>query len=126
DAAVLVARMIGMRLVTQQTAPEGARIEAVLLEELSQVTPELYFAITLDRAKANIVFILSPEGGMDIEEVAEKTPEKVLKLWPSWENGPDDALLGKAAEFLGLTEAQAVQFATIARTLYKVYVETDC
>jgi succinyl-CoA synthetase beta subunit len=126
EAADVTERMIGMTLVTHQTGPEGVRIEAVLLEELSQVTRELYFAITLDRAKANIVFILSPEGGMDIEEVAEKTPEKVLKLWPSWESGPDDALLGKAAEFLGLTQAQAAQFATIARTLYKVYVETDC
>lgn len=126
EAASVAEKMIGMTLVTHQTGPEGVRIEAVLLEELSQVTRELYFAITLDRAKANIVFILSPEGGMDIEEVAEKTPEKVLKLWPSWDGGPDDALLKTAADFLGLTGPQAAQFADIARKLYRVYVETDC
>src|SRR5690606_30469679 len=93
DALAAAEQMIGMTLVTHQTGPEGVRIEAVMLEELSQISRELYFAITLDRAKANIVFILSPDGGMDIEEVAEKTPEKVLKLWPAWDGGPDDALL---------------------------------
>jgi succinyl-CoA synthetase beta subunit len=115
-----------MTLVTHQTGPEGVRIEAVLLEELSQVARELYFAVTLDRAKANIVFILSPDGGMDIEEIAEKTPEKILKLWPAWDGGPDDALLKTASDFLGLKGAQAAQFADVARKLYKVYVETDC
>lgn len=126
DALAAAEQMIGMTLVTHQTGPEGVRIEAVMLEELSQISRELYFAITLDRAKANIVFILSPDGGMDIEEVAEKTPEKVLKLWPAWDGGPDDALLRTASEFLGLTGPQATQFADIARALYKVYVETDC
>jgi succinyl-CoA synthetase beta subunit len=126
EASAAAEKLIGMTLVTHQTGPEGVKIEAVLLEELSDVARELYFAVTLDRAKANIVFILSPDGGMDIEEVAEKTPEKVLKLWPSWEGGPDDALLKTASEFLGLTGAQAMQFADVARKLYKVYVDTDC
>jgi succinyl-CoA synthetase beta subunit len=126
EAHAAAEKLIGMTLVTHQTGPEGVRIEAVLLEELSQVARELYFAVTLDRAKANIVFILSPEGGMDIEEIAEKTPEKILKLWPAWDGGPDDALLKTASDFLGLSGALATQFADVARKLYKVYVETDC
>ncbi len=126
EAKTVSEKLIGMTLVTHQTGPEGVKIEAVLLEEQSQVKRELYFAVTLDRAKANIVFILSPEGGMDIEEIAEKTPEKILKLWPEWSTGPDKALLRQAADFLGLTDAQAAQFADIARKLYDAYIKSDC
>jgi succinyl-CoA synthetase beta subunit len=126
EAAEAAQKLIGMTLVTHQTGPEGVKIEAVLFEEQSQVARELYFAVTLDRAKANIVFILSPEGGMDIEEIAEKTPEKILKLWPAWGQGPDAALIEQAAKFLGLSDAQTTQFADIARKLYNLYVTTDC
>ncbi|HEX2613584.1 MAG TPA: ADP-forming succinate--CoA ligase subunit beta [Fibrobacteria bacterium] len=126
EAQSVSKQLIGMTLVTHQTGPEGVRIEAVLLEEQSQVKRELYFAVTLDRAKANIVFILSPEGGMDIEEIADKSPEKILKLWPDWKTGPDDGLLKAAADFLGLEGTQAAQFADIARKLYKSYVDADC
>jgi succinyl-CoA synthetase beta subunit len=126
EAQTVSEKLIGMTLVTHQTGPEGVKITAVLLEEQSQVKRELYFAVTLDRAKANIVFILSPEGGMDIEEIADKTPEKILKLWPAWSTGPDDALLKQASDFLGLTGAQAEQFNDAARKLYKVYIDTDC
>jgi succinyl-CoA synthetase beta subunit len=126
EASAAAEKLIGMTLVTHQTGPDGVLIEAVLLEELSQVARELYFAVTLDRAKANIVFILSPEGGMDIEEIAEKTPEKILKLWPAWGRGPDADLLKTASDFLGLNAAQAVQFADVARKLYNTYVATDC
>jgi succinyl-CoA synthetase beta subunit len=126
EAQAAAEKLIGMTLVTHQTGPEGVKIEAVLFEEQSQVKRELYFAVTLDRVMANIVFILSPEGGMDIEEIADKTPEKILKLWPEWSTGPDDALLKQAADFLGLQGGQATQFADIARKLYKTYVDTDC
>ena len=84
EALAHTQQLIGMTLVTKQTGPEGVKIHAVLLEEASVIKRELYVAVTLDRAKANIVFILSPEGGMDIEEVAEKTPDRILKLYPAW------------------------------------------
>jgi succinyl-CoA synthetase beta subunit len=126
EARAAAEKLIGMTLVTHQTGPEGVKIDAVLLEEQSQVQRELYFAVTLDRAKANIVFILSPEGGMDIEEIADKTPEKILKLHPAWGAGPDNLLLKRAADFLGLTGPQTIQFADIARKLYDVYVNSDC
>ncbi len=118
--------LLGMTMVTKQTGPTGVKIHAVLLEEKSQVARELYFAVTLDRAKANIVFILSPEGGMDIEEIAEKRPEKILKLYPEWGKGPDHALVTQAAAFLGLNPGQAEEFAGIARKLYDLYVARDC
>ena len=126
EAKEAAEKLIGMTLVTHQTGPEGVKIDAVLFEEQSQVKRELYFAVTLDRAKANVVFILSPDGGMDIEEIAEHTPEKILKLWPEWSTGPSDELLQEAAEFLGLTAEQSGPFADIARKLYKVYIDTDC
>jgi succinyl-CoA synthetase beta subunit len=66
EATASAEKLIGMTLVTHQTGADGVKIQAVLLEEQSKVARELYFAVTLDRAKANIVFILSPEGGMDI------------------------------------------------------------
>src|SRR4051812_48465483 len=80
EAKAMSQQLIGMTLVTKQTGPQGVKIEAVLLEEASVIKRELYVAVTLDRAKANIAFILSPEGGMDIEDVAENTPEKIKKL----------------------------------------------
>jgi len=126
EAEQVSSKLIGMTLVTHQTGPSGVKIEAVLLEEQSKITRELYFAVTLDRAKANIVFILSPDGGMDIEEIADKTPEKILKLYPEWGKGPDDALLKQAASFLGLNAGQATQFGDVARKLYDLYVSKDC
>ncbi len=126
EAEQITSKLIGMTLVTHQTGPEGVKIEAVLLEDQSRIARELYFAVTLDRAKANIVFILSPEGGMDIEEIAEKTPEKILKLYPEWGKGPDESLLKQASAFLGLTAGQFPSFADIACKLYNLYVAKDC
>jgi succinyl-CoA synthetase beta subunit len=119
-------QLIGMTLVTKQTGPEGVKIEAVLLEEASVIKRELYVAVTLDRAKANIVLILSPEGGMDIEEVAEKTPDRILKLYPAWGRNIDPALAAQGAKFLGLEGDQAKSFGDILEKLYRIYQEKDC
>ncbi len=126
EAETAASQLIGMNLVTKQTGPEGVKIHAVLLEEQSRVARELYVAVTLDRARANIVFILSSEGGMDIEEVAERFPEKILKLYPEWGRGPDQVLLTQATDFLGLHGAQAGEFSDVARKLYDLYVAKDC
>jgi len=126
EAEAAASKLIGMTLVTHQTGPEGVKIQAILLEEQSKVVRELYFAVTLDRAKAGIVFILSPDGGMDIEEIADKSPEKILKLYPEWGKGPDEALLKTATEFLGLQASLAQEFGYIARKLFQMYVASDC
>jgi succinyl-CoA synthetase beta subunit len=127
DEAMATSRqLIGMTLVTKQTGPQGVQIEAVLLEEASVIKRELYVAVTLDRAKANIVLILSPEGGMDIEEVAEKTPEKILKLYPAWGRNIEASLAAEGAKFLGLEGDQSKAFADILEKLYRIYQEKDC
>ncbi|MBW8888147.1 MAG: ADP-forming succinate--CoA ligase subunit beta [Fibrobacteres bacterium] len=126
EAKAMAQQLIGMTLVTKQTGPQGVKIEAVLLEEASVIKRELYVAVTLDRGKANIAFILSPEGGMDIEDVAEKTPEKIKKLYPAWGRNLDAALAAEGAKFLGLEGEQAKAFADILEKLYRLYQEKDC
>ena len=126
EALALTKQLLGMTLVTKQTGPDGVKIEAVLLEDASVIKRELYVAVTLDRAKANIVFILSPEGGMDIEDVAEKTPDRILKLYPAWGRNVDPALAAQGAKFLGLEGEQAKSFADILEKLYRLYQEKDC
>jgi succinyl-CoA synthetase beta subunit len=117
--------LIGMTLVTHQTGPEGVKIEAVLLEEASQISRELYCAWTLDRAKSSPVLILSPAGGMDIEEIAEHSPEKILKLHPDFEKGLKEAFLKQSADFLGLAGKQYDQWKLIVQGLYEAYLESD-
>jgi succinyl-CoA synthetase beta subunit len=126
EAAAVAKHLIGMTLVTKQTGPQGVKIEAVLLEEASVIKRELYVAVTLDRAKANIVFILSPEGGMDIEEVAESHPERILKLYPAWGRNVDASLAAEGAKFLGLEGEQGKAFADVLEKLYRIYQEKDC
>ncbi len=126
EARNLTGQLLGMTLVTKQTGPDGVKIHAVLLEEASVIKRELYVAVTLDRAKANIVFILSPEGGMDIEEVSEKTPEKIKKFYPAWGRNLDANLMTEAAAFLGLTGPQVAQFGDVLQKLYRIYQEKDC
>ena len=71
--------ILGMQLVTLQTGPEGQKVKTLLVEEGMDIKAELYFSVLIDRATQKIVLLASTEGGMDIEEVAEKTPEKILK-----------------------------------------------
>jgi succinyl-CoA synthetase beta subunit len=126
EAEAASKQLIGMTLVTKQTGPEGVKIEAVLLEEASSIAKELYVAVTLDRAKANVVFILSPEGGMDIEEIAEKSPEKILKLYPEFGKPLSPEFCKQGAAFLGLTGALESEFAKVAQGLYEIYFKRDC
>ena len=126
EAQTLAKQLLGMTLVTKQTGPEGVKIQAVLLEEASVIKRELYVAVTLDRAKANIVLILSPEGGMDIEEVAESSPEKIKKFYPSWGRNLDASLCAEGAAFLGLEGPLAKEFADVLEKLYRIYQERDC
>src|SRR4029079_3765310 len=81
EAEQLARDMMGMTLVTHQTGPEGRVVGRVLIEEGLQMTHELYLSIVLDRAAGKPVIMASAAGGMDIEEVAEKTPEKIVKVY---------------------------------------------
>ena len=79
EAEIIAGKILGMTLVTHQTGPEGRVVQKVLIEETLPIERELYLGIVLDRARAMPVFMASSEGGMDIEEVAAKTPERILK-----------------------------------------------
>lgn len=126
EAKTLAEEIIGMTLVTKQTGAEGILVEAALLEAPSDIGDELYVAITIDRAKCSPVIMISQEGGMEIEEVAEATPEKILKQYPNVNEGISPELAAEGAEFLGLKGGLAEQYADVITKLFKVFIDGDC
>jgi succinyl-CoA synthetase beta subunit len=121
----LASRMLGMTLVTHQTGPEGRVVRRLLIEETLPIDRELYIGILVDRAEGKPVFMASSAGGMDIEQVAAETPEKILKEYIDPGIGLQGFQARKLAFALGLKPAlvgQAVQF---MKGLYKAFDETD-
>jgi len=125
DVISAAAGMLGRRLATKQTVGEGLPINLVYVEAGSKIKRELYLSLLLNRDTGRIAFVASAAGGMDIEEVAAKTPEKIIRV----EVHPATGLLGShcrtLAFGLGLEGPQVKQFEAIARGLYKLYVECD-
>ena len=114
-----------MQLVTHQTGPAGQKVQRLLIEEGSAIERELYLGLVLDRASAKVVFMASQSGGMEIEEVAHKTPELIYKEYIDPAVGFAPYQARKLAFKLGLKPTQindAVKFMT---GLYKAFVETD-
>ena len=125
EAADLAGKMIGMTLVTAQTGPEGREVQKVLIEEGLDIRRELYLGIVIDRQTGRPVFMASASGGMDIEEVAAKTPELILKEYIQPGMGLQAFQARKLAFGLGLGPElinDAVQF---MMALYKAFEETD-
>jgi succinyl-CoA synthetase beta subunit len=121
----LASKMLGMTLVTHQTGPEGRVVRRLLIEETLPIDRELYIGILVDRGEGKPVFMASSAGGMDIEQVAAETPEKILKEYIDPGTGLQAFQARKLAFELGLKPAlvgQAVQF---MRGLYKAFEETD-
>ena len=118
-------RMLGMILVTHQTGPEGKEVGRVYIEEGSEIDRELYLSILVDRATSKVSFIASTEGGMDIEEVATETPEKILTVGVDPVAGITDANGQEIAAALKLTGNQVDQCVTLVKNLYKAFVDTD-
>jgi len=125
EAAELAAKMLGMTLVTHQTGPEGRVVRRLLIEETLPIDRELYLGMLLDRTEARIVVMASAAGGMDIEEVAAKTPEKILKEYIDPGVGLQPFQARKIAFWLGLSPQEANQAVKFLTSLYKAYVETD-
>ena len=119
------ARLLGKPLVTHQTGPEGRVVRRVYVEEASQVARELYLGMLVDRKAGSVSVIASTEGGMDIEEVAAKTPEKILNEAINPLLGVSGFLARKIAFALGLKDKQIGQFTTLLSALYRAFVETD-
>ncbi len=118
--------IIGMDLITHQTGPEGQKVKQVFVEEATDIDRELYLGIVLDRAQSRPVIMASQAGGMDIEEVAATTPEKIHKeaIHPGIGLQPYQAR--RLAFGLGLEGDQLKQGVTFITSLYKAYIETDC
>ncbi len=121
-----IEKMMGMQLITHQTGPHGKEVKKILITEALDIKREFYVAITLDRAKEKNVIMVSPEGGVDIEEVAEKTPEKIHKVWIEPNYNLRKFQINKLVVGLGLTGSLAKDAINLFKNLYKCYEETDC
>lgn len=125
EAREFAAKMLGKPLVTHQTGPQGRVVRRVYVEEASQVARELYLGMVIDRSTAGVSVIASTEGGMEIEEVAEKTPEKIITEPINLLIGVSGFIGRKIAFALGLKDKQVGQFANLLAALYRAFWETD-
>ncbi len=118
--------ILGMTLVTHQTGPEGKVVRKVLVEEGLDIDKELYLSIIPDRSTAKVVIMASEAGGMDIEEVAAKTPEKIIKVWVDPGLGIQPYHAREVAFRLNVEPELVKQFGTIIPRLYRLFFDYDC
>ena len=126
DAEKAIRQIFGMQLVTHQTGPAGQKVQRLYIEQGLGIEHEYYLGITLDRASGRVTVMASTEGGMDIEEVAASTPEKILKEPISPTVGWQDYQSRRLGFALGLTSKQVREFGTFMRALTTCYHEMDC
>jgi succinyl-CoA synthetase beta subunit len=117
--------MLGTTLVTHQTGPEGLPVHQVYVELGSKIAREIYLSLVLNRDAGRLAFVASAAGGMDIEEVAEHTPEKILRININPTAGLQDFQCRQLAFGLGLGGVQIGQFVKIAHALFKLYLDRD-
>lgn len=118
--------IIGMTLVTHQTGPQGKTVKKVLVEQGLNIARELYLSIVPDRATAKVMVMASAAGGMDIEEVAAKTPEKIIKVYINPLTGIQPFHCRQAAYGLNLAPAVIKPFTAMLASLYRLLVDYDC
>jgi succinyl-CoA synthetase beta subunit len=121
----LAGEILGMQLVTHQTGPGGQKVRRLLIEDGADIKKEYYVSAVTDRASQKIALMASSEGGMDIEEVAHATPEKIIKVFVDPLVGLTDAQARELANGIGVPTASQSQAADVFQKLYKVYMETD-
>ncbi|WP_153144960.1 ADP-forming succinate--CoA ligase subunit beta [Dechloromonas sp. H13] len=118
-------QILGMQLITHQTGPEGQKVRNLLIEEGADIKHEYYVAALTDRATQSVAMMASYEGGMDIEEVAHKTPEKIIKVFINPLVGLTDEQALTLAKGMGMNEASIPQCVETLKNLYTCYMETD-
>jgi len=118
-------QIMGMQLVTHQTGPEGQKVRRLLVEEGADIKKEYYVAALTDRATQKVAMMASSEGGMDIEEVAHSTPEKIIKVFVDPLVGLTDAQALQLAQGIGVPEGSIAQAVDTMKKLYTCYMETD-
>ncbi len=121
----LATEILGMQLITHQTGPQGQKVRRLLIEEGADIQKEYYVGIVTDRASQRVCVMASSEGGMEIEVVAEKTPEKILKVFVDPATGLTDSDAAGLARGIGVPEASVARAAAEFQKLYKAYWETD-
>jgi succinyl-CoA synthetase beta subunit len=114
-----------MQLVTHQTGPEGQKVRRLLVEEGADIKKELYVGMVVDRGTQRVCLMASSEGGMDIEEVAAHTPEKIHKVFVDPAKGLTDAEADDVARKIGVPDASVAQARSVLQGLYKASDETD-
>lgn len=117
--------MLGTRLVTKQTGPEGLPVNEVFVEAGSEIERELYLSLLVDRSRERIAIMASEDGGMDIEEVAAKTPERIISVAVHPAAGLQPYQSRKLGFALGLNDGQIKQFIELTMNLYRLFIESD-
>ena len=118
-------QILGMQLVTHQTGPEGQKVRRLLIEEGADIRKEYYVAVLTDRRTQKVAVMASSEGGMDIEEVAHATPEKILTVYVDPADGLSAAQAGELARGIGVPEGSVASAVGALKGLYTCYMETD-
>ncbi|OQW93876.1 MAG: succinate--CoA ligase subunit beta [Beggiatoa sp. IS2] len=125
EVATITDNLVGTWLVTHQTGPKGQPIDCVLIEEATAINRELYLSLVIDRARKQVAIIASNAGGMDIEQVAAKTPERIITRYINQVVGIQDYQCREIGFALGLDKRQRQQFSTLLPNLYRMFIEND-
>ena len=121
----LAGEILGMQLKTHQTGPEGQKVRRLLIEDGADIKKEYYVSAVTDRASQKVALMASSEGGMDIEEVAHASPEKIIKVFVDPLVGLTDAQAKELADGMGVPPGSSAQAMDVLKKLYKVYMDTD-
>ncbi|MGZ3216940.1 ADP-forming succinate--CoA ligase subunit beta [Paracoccus sp. T5] len=125
EAEELTRQMLGRTLITHQTGPAGKQVNRIYIEDGSDIARELYLALLVDRQTSRVSFVASTEGGMDIEEVAAHTPEKIVSFSVDPASGLSDFHGRRVAFALGLEGNQVKQCVALVKNLYRMFIEKD-
>ena len=125
EVEVLVNEIMGMQLITHQTGPEGKKVRRVYIEEGSNIAEELYLSILVDRKTSQVSFIVSTEGGVNIEEVAEETPDKITTVAIDPDDGVTEEDINTLCTSLCLSDNLKEQGSNLFRNLYEAFTKSD-
>ena len=117
--------MLGKTLITHQTGPNGKEVKRLYIEESSKIKKEFYLSCLIDRASSKIAFISSDQGGMDIEEVAKKSPEKIITTKVDYLDDIDDENCKKIIKIFNLKDNTMLQGINLIKSIYKMFISTD-
>ena len=119
------AKILGMQLITHQTGATGQTVRRLLIEQGANISKEYYVGMVIDRSTQRVVLMASSEGGMEIETVAARTPEKIHKVWINPITGLTDQEADTVARNIGLPEAAIIQARNLLQNLYRAFIEKD-